>query len=42
MFPEDSSMARGMKDKAYRDSQWELRYTGRVAAINRSLTNWDA
>ena len=30
-------MARGMKDKAYRDSQWELRYTGRVAAINRFI-----
>lgn len=30
-------MARGMKDKAYRDGQWECRYTGRVAAVNRFI-----
>ena len=30
-------MARGMRDQAYRDGQWEHRYTGRVAAINRFI-----
>jgi hypothetical protein len=26
-----------MSDQAYRDGQWEHRYTGRVAAINRFI-----